>query len=95
MRAPRPEAVVDEVEMFTTAFPDLTVEIRKQHVPYDSVSVIEYTFSGTHEGHLKELGPTGREISVVVCSVLEAQDGPIVRESDYYDTTADLSQLGQ
>jgi predicted ester cyclase len=76
-----PESVVGEVETFTTAFPDLTIEIRRQYAPDDNVSAIEYTVSGTQEGSMEERAPTGREISVVTCSVLEARDGVIVRPS--------------
>ena len=90
-----PDPVIGEVSMFTTAFPDLTITIRHQHVPDDSVSVIEYTFSGTHRGELEGLSPTGRQVSVVACSVLEAKGGKVAREADYFDTTALLAQLGQ
>lgn len=89
-----PEPVIAEVQTFTTAFPDLTVTIRQQHVPDDSVSVIEYSFSGTHHGNLEGLAPTGKPISMVACSVLQAQGGAIRREADYFDTAALLAQLG-
>jgi len=90
-----PDPVVDEVTTFTTAFPDLIVTIRRQHVSDDTVSVIEYTFSGTHHGDLGGLAPTGKKIAVVACSVLEADSGTIKREADYFDTSALLAQLGQ
>jgi steroid delta-isomerase-like uncharacterized protein len=90
-----PEPIVEEVTMFTTAFPDLTITVRRQHVPEDTVSIIEYTFSGTHRGDLEGLAPTGRKIAVVACSVLEADGGTIKREADYFDTSALLAQLGQ
>jgi hypothetical protein len=32
-------------------------------------------------------------VAVVACSVLEAENGTIRRESDYYDTLAILAQL--
>jgi steroid delta-isomerase-like uncharacterized protein len=90
-----PDPVIAEVSMFTTAFPDLTLTIRRQHVVDNSVSVIEYTFSGTHYGNLEGLPPTGRAISVVACSILEADGGTIRREADYFDTTDLFAQLGQ
>jgi predicted ester cyclase len=90
-----PDPVVNEVTMFTTAFPDLTITIRRQHVAADTVSVIEYTFSGTHDGELEGLAPTGRKVSVVACSVLEADGDTIKREADYFDTSALMAQLGQ
>jgi steroid delta-isomerase-like uncharacterized protein len=87
------EAVVDEVESFLTPFPDLTLTIREQFVPDESVSIIEYTFSGTHQGPLDDVAPTGKKISVIACSVLEAREGKIIREADYYDTLAMMEQL--
>jgi hypothetical protein len=33
-------------------------------------------------------------MAVVACSVLEAEDGAIRRESDYFDSLAMLEQLG-
>ena len=90
-----PEPVIAEVRIFTTAFPDLTVTIRRQHVPDDNVSVIEYSFSGTHHRDLEGLAPTRKPISMVACSVLEAQGGTIRREADYFDAATLLAQLGQ
>lgn len=89
-----PEPVVEEVKAFTTAFPDLEIEIRRHHEVGEAVSVVEYLFRGTHHGPLEGIPPTGRSIGVVGCSVLEAADGLIAREADYYDTMALLTQLG-
>jgi steroid delta-isomerase-like uncharacterized protein len=89
-----PEPVIDEVRAFVEAFPDLTIDIRHQHVPDPSRSIIEYTFRGIQTGPLEEVAPTGRSVTVVACSVLEARDGVIDRESDYFDTTSILTQLG-
>lgn len=89
-----PEAVVGEVAGFVEAFPDLRIDIRHQHVPDPSRSIIEYTFTGTHSGPLDDVAPTGRTVAVPACSVLEGDDGTIRRESDYYDTMAMLAQLG-
>lgn len=88
-----PEPVIAEVRAFLDAFPDLTIDIRHQHVPDTSRSIIEYTFGGTQLGPLEDLPPTGRSVAVVACSVLEAAEGHIRRESDYYDGTALLAQL--
>ncbi len=89
-----PEPVVAEVEGFVTGFPDLTIDIRHQHAPDPATSIIEYTFRGTHHGLLEDIPPTGKTIAVVACSVLEARDGVIERESDYYDRLVLLEQLG-
>jgi steroid delta-isomerase-like uncharacterized protein len=88
------EAVVAAVTTFTGAFPDLSIEVRRQHVAGDGVSIVEYTFSGTHRGELEGIPATGRAMEVVACSVVEVRDGRIVEERDYYDTLALMTQLG-
>lgn len=89
-----PEPVVTEVQGFVEAFPDLAIDIVRQHVPDPSCSVVEYTFRGTHEGPLDDIAPTRRRVAVRACSVLEAESGSISRESDYFDTMDMLDQLG-
>jgi len=91
---PAREVVAEIIKTFTGAFPDLRIEIQRQHLAGDGVSVIEYTFSGTHQGELEGIAPTGRKMEVVACSVAEVRDGWIVLERDYYDTMAMMTQLG-
>jgi len=88
------DAVLAAVDTFTSAFPDLTIEIRHHHLPSDSVSVIEYTFAGTHRGELEGIAATGKRMQVVACSVAEVRDGRIHTERDYYDTMTLMEQLG-
>ena len=89
-----PESVVEEVQGFVTAFPDLSIDIEHQHVVGPSRSIVEYTFRGTHDGPLDDVATTGEVIPVRACSVVEAHDGFIRRESDYYNTLDMLTQLG-
>ncbi len=89
-----PEAVIDSVRGFTTAFPDLRIDVQRQFAPSDDVSVIEYVFAGTHRGQLETYAATGRRIEVVACSIIDARGGRIAREHDYYDVMAMMSQLG-
>lgn len=79
---------------YTTAFPDLSLEIRNQYTPSADVSIIEYTVRGTHQAELGGVAPTGRPVEIRVCNVVEARDGTIARERDYYDVMAVMQQLG-
>ena len=88
------EVPLNSAEMFTNAFPDLTIDIRRQYTPSDTLSITEYIFSGTHKGELEGTPATGKKIAVVACSVMKARDGRIIREHDYYDNMAIMSQLG-
>ena len=38
--------------------------------------------------------PTGRSGEVVACNVVEVRDGRIIREREYFDAFAIMSQLG-
>ena len=89
-----PETVAADVRGFTTAFPDLAIEVRRQLLPDDDVSIVEYAFSGTHQGPLEAIAATGKRVDVVACSVIDARNGKIAREHDYYDAMALMSQLG-
>jgi steroid delta-isomerase-like uncharacterized protein len=80
-------------EAYLNAFSDLRLEIREQ-VAAGDVSVIEFTARGTHDGELEGIAPTGKSIDVVVCNVIEAADGKILREREYFDQLALLQQLG-
>jgi steroid delta-isomerase-like uncharacterized protein len=88
------DAVLASVETFTSAFPDLSIEVRHHHLPGEGVSIVEYSFAGTHEGELEGIPATGRRMEVVACSVAEIYDGQIHRERDYYDTLSLMRQLG-
>ena len=68
------EAAVAVAEYYTTAFPDLSFEVRAGHAPSDDVAILELIARGTHTG------PLG--------------DGRIIREREYFDTFAIMSQLG-
>lgn len=88
------EAGLAVAEQFTTAFPDLSFEVRASHPVTDEVAVVEVVARGTHTGPLDGIAPTGRRLEGVGCNVVEIRDGLILRERDYYDTLAMLRQLG-
>jgi len=88
------DASVAVAETFTSAFPDLRIEIRHQHAPSDGVSIVEIVVRGTHQGDLEGIAPTGKAVEVVGCNVIEAENGKIVRERDYYDVMSVMQQLG-
>jgi steroid delta-isomerase-like uncharacterized protein len=80
-------------QTYLTAFPDLSFEIRHQ---YESggVAVMELTARGTHRAQLEDIPPTGRAVEAAVCNVIEARDGKIYREREYFDRLLIMQQLG-
>jgi steroid delta-isomerase-like uncharacterized protein len=91
---PGADAGVAVAETYTHAFPDLTFEVRSQYAASGDVSVIEMTAHGTHKEELAGIPATGREVAVLVCNIIEARDGKVYREREYYDRLAIMEQLG-
>jgi steroid delta-isomerase-like uncharacterized protein len=81
-------------ELYTTAFPDLSFEVRASHAPSVEVAIIEVVCRGTNTGPLEDIPPTGKRAEVVACNVVEMRDGKIHRERDYFDRLALMEQLG-
>jgi steroid delta-isomerase-like uncharacterized protein len=87
------EAGIAVADMFTTAFPDVKLEIKHTHVTGDVV-IVEFVASGTHKGDLMGIAPTGRQITIPVCDILEIRDGKIYAEREYMDMLHLMQQLG-
>lgn len=54
----------------------------------------EWTMRGTHTGDSPRFKATGKKFSIPGVSVIEIQDGKIIRETDYWDMCSLLRQLG-
>jgi steroid delta-isomerase-like uncharacterized protein len=87
------EAGIAIADMFTAALPDVKIEIKHTHVAGDVV-VVEFVASGTQQGDLMGVAPTGRKISMPVCMALEIRDGKIYAEREYMDMLHLMEQLG-
>jgi steroid delta-isomerase-like uncharacterized protein len=57
-------------------------------------AALQWVMTGTHTGTWPGLPATGREFRLPGVTVLEIQDGRIVRATDYYDRFSFLQQLG-
>lgn len=79
------------------AFPDVTVEIRRQHVSADCI-IFESVMRGTHTGPLPSPGgdipPTGRSIEGQYSTFMWIANGQVVRQRVYYDRFDLLANLG-
>ncbi len=82
---------------WAAAFPDLRFQVRKISEAEDRV-VVEYELGGRHTGPLVtprgHIPPTGMEIQVRFCDVLEIVDGEVAHIRSYFDTVTLLRQLG-
>lgn len=87
------DAGIAVAQMYTTAFPDVKLDIKGIHAA-GNVAVVEFVANGTHQGELMGIAPTGRKISVPVCIALEFRDGKIIAEREYFDSAVMMQQLG-
>lgn len=89
-----PEAGLAIGQMFATAFPDGRLDIRAIHSAGPNVAIVEFTGRGTQTGELMGIPPTGRTMTLPVCSVIEVRDGQIIAEREYMDMLTMMQQLG-
>ncbi len=89
-----PRGARDAAQAYMTAFPDLHIEVRATVIDGDRVAQ-EWTATGTNDGELMGLEPTGRRIAVIGCTVARFNDDGTVRESQlYWDVAGLMRQLG-
>ena len=88
-----PEAHLAMAQMFATAVSDAKIEIRSVHSAGDIV-IVEFIGRGTHQGELLGIAPTGRQITMPVCTVIELRSGKIYAEREYMDMAHMMQQLG-
>ena len=75
------------------AFPDGHLEIEETVADGDTVAV-RMRFTGTHEGPMHGVEPTGTEIDIRVMSMYRAEDGKLVEAWFVEDDADTLRQLG-
>jgi predicted ester cyclase len=89
---PGAEGVKRFFTMFRDAFPDVSVEIDEIVAEGDRVAVAT-TFSGTHQGELMGLAPTGRRVSVTGIDIVRVSGGRIVEHRGLTDIVGLMRQL--
>ena len=76
------------------AVPDFRFELRTRFVA-GSWAGMEWVMSGTHKGDLPGMPATGKRFSGMRgATVIELQAGKIRRNSDYWDSTTFMKQVG-
>jgi predicted ester cyclase len=66
------------------SFSDIHVAERRRHRTGDAI-IIEQTLSAMHTGLWRGIAPTGRAVSISVCTVYEFENGKLARENVYLD----------
>ena len=76
-----------------TAFPDLKIEIKSYFVAGDRIGS-EWIMTGTRSGPSPYLPGAKKKFSIRGASITELQNGKIKRNSDYWNMTSYLRQVG-
>jgi steroid delta-isomerase-like uncharacterized protein len=81
-------------EQLMHALPDLTIDVKRQHVTDDAV-LVEVIIRGTHLGSWRGMPATGRKIELPLCGIytFDANDR-LAGEKIYYDRGTVLRQMG-
>lgn len=87
------EAGIAVATMYMNAFPDMQLEV-KNILGMGDIAIAEFIGRGTHKGEIMDIAPTGRQIAIPVCDVVEVRDGKIFAEREYFDAVTMRQQLG-
>jgi steroid delta-isomerase-like uncharacterized protein len=88
-----PEEVAQYFKDTRRAFPDQRNELLALHHSDDAV-LVEALIRGTHEGPLRSLPPTGREVELRILAMFLFEEDRLICERVYFDQLTILSQLG-
>jgi len=92
-QAPGPAGFTQRVGLYRTALPDLHLTVEDQVAEDDRV-VTRWTASGTHQGDLMGIPPTGKSVSVTGMLISRIESGKFVEEWVNWDTLGLLRQVG-
>jgi len=88
-----PEGAKERVSMHRNAFPDVRLSIEEQVTEGDRV-VTRWIASGTHQGEMMGIAPTGNQVRVDGITISRMEDGKIVEEWELFDNLGLMQQLG-
>ena len=74
-------------------YPDLNFEPKRSFGNGDHIAS-EWIMSGTHTGDTAKFKATGKKFSIQGVTILEINNGKIVRETDFWNMHSLLQQLG-
>ena len=82
----------EAIGRFRTGTPDLTKVVDETYVD-DGTVIARYTATGTHEGELLGVAPTGRSIAVDGIYLSHVEDGKLIESTDMWDAFGVLQQI--
>ena len=92
-QAPGAQGLIDFFTEFRTAFPDLSVEVDHLVTDADNVA-FAYTVTGTHQGPLMGIAPTGKKVKARGLQIGRFEQGKLVERWGSSDQFGILQQIG-
>jgi steroid delta-isomerase-like uncharacterized protein len=87
------EGLAQFASRFRSAHPDLRIKLEDDIAEGDKV-VTRWTASGTHQGELMGIAPTGSQVTVIGITIHRIEDGKIVEEWSNWDALGLMQQIG-
>ncbi|WP_290814420.1 ester cyclase [Halovivax sp.] len=87
-------ALKEWVATVRSGSPTLAKSVRETYVDGNAV-ILTYTSTGTHEGEIMGIAPTGRSFELEGTSVFRVDDGRLMETVDVWDTLGLFSQIGE
>ena len=81
------------IQGYLTAFPDLQMTVERQVVEGDLITN-HWTATGTHDGPLEDIEPTGKTINISGLVIARFQGAKIAEEWEVFDELRMLQQIG-
>ncbi len=88
-----PEGVKEFASMYRNAFPDVLMSVEDQVAEGDKVAT-RWIASGTHQGEIMGIAPTGNRVTVAGTSIDRIVNGKIEETWDNYDALGMMQQIG-
>ncbi len=88
-----PDEEVGSIERWWSAASDVHLEPLDLYES-DGVVTLRYTLEGTHDGELFGQAATGKRFRVENCTLLQVEDGRVLRAWRYSDSLGLMTQLG-
>ena len=89
-----PEGVKELISMYREAFPDIRFHTGEIFADGEGRVAHRWTFTGTHEGEMMSVEPTGRKVEVSGVEINHVRDGRISASYTVSDALGLMRQLG-
>ena len=89
-----PQGIKEPIGTYRSAFPDLRFEIGEMFASGDGRVAHRWIMTGTHEGEMMGVEPTGRRVEVMGVEINHVRDGRISASYTVSDAASLMRQLG-